>query len=330
MLGGVVLLVLAGRAVYVAGSQEPEDAPPAVGSMPPAGGASSPGLIRAPASPPSPVDARAWVESSSLAGTAVDGALVVDETGAFVPTSDAIDFFDYYLSALGEVPESEIVATIEREIRARVDPPDEALAFLRQYLGYRDAVRDLVESQGLEGFSLERRLQWLREARRGAFGPDVAEQLFGEEEARLREAIAWREAALDPDLSGEERDARLDALEAQLPEAERERRARATVARRTLQHETELREAGAGQGEVHSWREQAFGADAAVRLAKLDERRAEWDARVQHYRDERRRLEEGAYASEADEADAVEELRADLFEGPELLRIRALDRAGDR
>jgi lipase chaperone LimK len=49
------------------------------------------------AAPPAP-------RPESLAGTEPDGALVVDAAGVFVATPDAIDFFDYYLSAFGEEP----------------------------------------------------------------------------------------------------------------------------------------------------------------------------------------------------------------------------------
>ena len=71
---------------------------------------------------------------ASLAGTEPDGALLTDASGAFVPSADALDLFDYYFSALGEEPEERIVARIERVIRDRVAPPDAALAFFDQYL----------------------------------------------------------------------------------------------------------------------------------------------------------------------------------------------------
>jgi len=254
----------------------------------------------------------------------------VDASGAFVPTPDALDFFDYYLSATGEVPFEEIVARIEGEIRARVDPPDEALALLERYLDYRDEVRALVETGGIDALPLERRLQRLREIRRGVFGPALAERLFAEEEARVREAIARRELALDPELGAQERADRLEALESGLPEGERERWARATVAQRVLEREAELRASGSGPGEIQAWREQELGADAAARLADLDRARAAWDARVAHYRAERERLEAEESLDEAEAAAAVEALRARLFEGPERIRIRALDASAAR
>jgi lipase chaperone LimK len=266
----------------------------------------------------------------SLAGTTPDGALVVDASGAFVPTPDALDFFDYYLSTLGERSLDEIVETLEREIRARVDPPDAALALLDQYLRYRDAVRELATTRGVDRIPLEQRLQWLRETRRDAFGAELAGRLFGEEEARLRDAIERRRIAADPTLDPAEREERIADLDAALPEAERARRARVTVARRVLDQEASMRDVGRTEAEIDAWRRREFGDAAAARLAELDRRRAEWDARVTDYREQRDALLAESPLEPDAAAAEVEALRASLFQGPELRRIRALDAAASR
>jgi lipase chaperone LimK len=242
-----------------------------------------------------------------------------------VATPDAIDFFDYYLSAFGEEPLEAIVARIEAAIRARVDPPDAALGLLEQYLAYRDAVRRLVETEGLEALPIERRLQRLRETRRAIFGADVADALFADDETRARNAIEWRRVAADPDLDDEERAERLAALEAAWPEAERERRTRATVADRILARDSALRNEGASEDEIGAVRAAEFGDATAARLAEIDRARAAWTARVEGYRDERARLSATAIADEVEAAAELEALRARWFEGPELIRIRALD-----
>lgn len=266
----------------------------------------------------------------SLRGTVIDGALVVDADGRFVPTTDALDLFDYFFSALGEQSHEEIVARIELEIRARLDPPDDALELFEHYLAYRDAVRALAETYGIETLPLEQRLQRLREIRRDEFGAEIASQLFEEDEARAREAIAWREVALDPDATPEERAAHLEALEAQLPETELQRRKRATVAHRLIEEEAELRAEGASAAEIDTRRQEAFGDEAAARLAALDQARAEWNGRVADYRAERQELDATAFTDDAEAAAALEALRSSHFDGPELLRIRALDDAEAR
>ena len=97
-----------------------------------------------------------------------------------------------------------------------------------------------------------------------------------------------------------------------------------------LAEESRLREAGSSEGELQAWRERELGAAAAERLAELDRAREAWNARVAHYRDERARLETRAPDDPAEALAAIEALRERLFEGPELVRIRALDEAEAR
>lgn len=262
---------------------------------------------------------------SSLAGTEPDGGLPVDAEGRFVVTPDVLDFFDYYLSATGEEPLERIVERIRRAIRARLDDPAPALALLERHLAYREEVRRLVGTEGLDALPLERRLQRLREIRRGVFGAADAERLFGEEEARAREAIERRRIALDPSLEEGERAERLAALDADLPPEVRDRRERATVARRVLEQERRLREEGASDAELFAARADRFGEAAAERLAALDRRRAAWDARVETYRAERDALWPDGPPRDPEERARLETLRARHFEGVERARIRALD-----
>jgi lipase chaperone LimK len=263
---------------------------------------------------------------ASLAGTEPDGALVLDADGRFVPTRDALDLFDYFLSASGEEPDARIRARIEAAIRARLDDPLPALALLDQYLAYRAEVRALFEDAFTATLPLERRLQRIRELRRAHFGAELAEALFADEEARWRADVERLRVRRDPALDEDERAARLAALDAELPEPVREARAAATAPIALRRDERRLRAEGASQAEIDALREARFGPEAAARLATLDRARAEWDARVVAYREERDRLA----AREGDDADAraaaLDALRDARFSGAERLRIEALDR----
>jgi len=92
--------------------------------------------------------------------------------------------------------------------------------------------------------------------------------------------------------------------------------------------ETELREAGASAAEIAGLREDRFGAEAAARLEALDASRAEWQRRVDAYREERDPLL--ADAAPEERAALLEDVRARHFDGGELLRIRAQDGAESR
>lgn len=294
---------------------EPDAAPaPAVEAAP--GGGPDPHASRSPARTAVP---------PSLAGSEVAGALAVDADGAFVPGPEALELFDWYLSATGEEPDDVLEERIRAEIRRRLQPPADAqaLAFLDRYLGYRTGARELTEG-GLGRAPLERRLQVIRELRRAHFGAALAEHLFGPEEAMMRVDLERMRVAADPDLGAEERAAELAALEAELPEGERRARHETRAHLALRDEERALREAGASDAELHALRAERHGEEAADRLAALDAERARWHERVAAYRIERDGLRAGAEDDAAYVA-ALAELRARSFEGPELVRIEALD-----
>jgi lipase chaperone LimK len=263
----------------------------------------------------------------SLRGTDVDGALVVEADGHFRPTPDALDFFDYFLAASGEESPEALRARIRAAIEARLEEParSEALDLLDRYLAYRESARALYDD-ATAALDLERRFQRLRELRRERFGAEVAEALFGAEEARWHVDLERRRIAEDESLSPEERARELARLEQELPEAVRATRNAALAAVTLRQDEARLRADGASAAEISALRERRFGKQAADRLDALDVRRADWDARVARYREEREALLAEPWDDPAAREAAIGALRDTHFEGAERQRIRALDR----
>lgn len=272
------------------------------------------------ASAPAPPD--------SLRDTESDGSLTLGADGHFVPDRGALALFDYFLSATGEEPAPTLRARIVAEIAQRL-PPDaarEAEAFLDRYLGYREAARRISEDDRLAlGADLERRLQWLRELRREHFGAALAERLFGDEERSIEIALERRRIAWDASLTPEERRTRIEALEAELPDAARRARAETTLPLRLHQQEAALRESGADAATIRTLREESVGIEAADRLAELDARRAAWQGRVEAYRAERAAIEGDPSIDTAERDAQVEALRARRFDPTERLRVQALD-----
>jgi len=262
---------------------------------------------------------------ASLLGTDLDGALLRDVEGRFVPTRDALDLFDYFLSASGEEPDSVIRARIEAAIAARLDDPAPALELLERYLAYRAEARALFEEENAAALPLERRLQRIRELRRAHFGAQLAGELFAAEEERWRVDVERLHVLRDPALGEEEQASRLAALDAQLPEPVREARSAATAALVLIRDEARLRSEGATEAEIGALREARFGPEAAARLAALDRARAEWNARVAAYRAERERVAALHEGDAAAQAAALTALRDAHFEDAELLRVEALD-----
>ena len=89
--------------------------------------------------------------------------------------------------------------------------------------------------------------------------------------------------------------------------------------------EAEVRAQGGDAAQVQALRERLAGPEAAARLADLDRRRADWDARVQAFRAARTRLEQDTSLSPDARAAAIAGLLDKSFTAPERQRVATLD-----
>jgi len=333
----VVAVALVGAFVLLAAALRPRGTPERPGD----GAPPAPGLVAtdddsggddgtAARGPLGPVRPDGPAKPRSLRGSRVDGGLVVDADGRFVPTIDARRLFDYFLSGTGEMPDDALRARIVAEIERRL-PPDaarEAIALLDRYLAYRERVRVLAASAPADG-DLDGRLAMLEALRREMLGDDAAAAFFAEEETHARRVLEIRRITADGSLSVEERAARVEALyaavEADLPAETREARAAGRLATALREAEDEIRTNGGGPAEVQALRERLAGPEVAARLADLDARRAAWRARVDDLRRERARIAADPTLDATAKADATERL-LDGFTTSERKRLEALDR----
>jgi lipase chaperone LimK len=276
-------------------------------------GASAIGKAAAPDAPP-----------PSLEGTDVDGALAADADGRLLVTPETRAFFDYFLTASEEEAPDQIRARIVAGIEARLTPDaaHAAIDLLDRYLAYRQRARQVLASAS----GPEEQLQQLRALRRAILGAADAEALFADEEARDLVTVQRLRIAGDASLTQEDREARLLAVEAQLPETERAARSAALLPAQLARDEAQLRAAGGTAAEVRTLRERAVGAEAADRLEALDRQRADWQARVDQYRADRDAIERDAARTPDERASAIAELVAERFTSQEQVRVRALER----
>jgi lipase chaperone LimK len=264
----------------------------------------------------------------SLEGTDVDGWLGIDDDGRLVVTPGARWFFDYFLSAAGEESPEHIRTRIVAEIEQRLPETGahQGIDLLDRYLTYRERARALQESTVSD--DLGERLSRLQALRREIFGDADAGALFGEEEQVQAVDVQRRQVLRDATLTADERQRRLEALEQQLPEAVRQARTATLAPLRLMQDEQQLREAGASAADLQALREQRFGAQAAERLAALDQENAEWQRRLDEYRSVRRSIVDNAALTPDGRARALNALLADRFTPLEQLRVEALPLAG--
>ncbi len=263
----------------------------------------------------------------SLIGTDIDGGLLTDAHGGFRPTTDAIDLFDYFLTASGELPLEEILARIRDEIRARLESParEQAMDFLELYMEYRRRGAGLGAPATDDG-DLRGRFEAIRDLRRAMFGDELAGELFGMEEAQAEVMLRARDIAEDPDLDEAAKKAAIEEALEDLPAPLREAREAALAAQRLRQDEARLRDEGADDAAIRALREERFGVEAADRLDELDRQRARWQSRVDLYRTQRDAIAADPSVTAAAREQAIADLLERSFQPEERLRVQALDR----
>ena len=221
---------------------------------------------------------------ASLVGTQIDGALRVDGAGQLVVDLALRRLFDYFLATAGEESLDDIRARLAFYFQQQLSPEAalQAWNILNQYLDYRDALADIPGHDGSNEGMLES-LQRQRELRDALLGTELASAFFQAEDQYADYALQHVALMRDNHLSASTRQQQIDLLLNELPETLRDS-IQATA--KPLQVEREvasLRQQGASEAEVWQQREQQFGADAADRLAQLDQQRARWQQRYEDY-----------------------------------------------
>ncbi|MCK5875415.1 MAG: lipase secretion chaperone [Alcanivoracaceae bacterium] len=266
---------------------------------------------------------------ASLHDTEVDGGFELDADGNLIITNRIRQLFDYFLSAQGE----ESLATIVQRLRAYIhntltgDAAADAEQLLESYIGYLDDVAALDSSvtpgQPIDPAQLRAQKEQLAAIRAGRFDAVANEAFFAEEEAYDRYTLARLEVMQDENLSADERASRLAALENQLP-PELQESMRDITRYQDLQTLTqEWQESDGNPASLQQMRENLVGREAAERLAKLDQERAQWQRRVDSWLREREAILSNTGVSEADKERQIDAARSRLFNEQEQIRIKS-------
>lgn len=133
--------------------------------------------------------------AKSLQGTDIDGALRADANGNLIVDLHVKDFFDYFLSTVGEVSPETAVAQMEKLARDSLPPKalNQAMTLLGQYLDYKEKALALSQQpinvpvdQQTPQFqlqTLQSSLDKLKELRRETMPSDAVQAFFGLQEA---------------------------------------------------------------------------------------------------------------------------------------------------
>ncbi|NMY41126.1 lipase secretion chaperone [Pseudomonas sp. WS 5013] len=299
---------------------------------------SLPGQMTVPATaaPLAPVEATpAAAESAALsslppsfAGTAVDGQFRLDDAGNLLISMDIRRIFDYFLSAYGEERIQTSIARLRAYIRGQLDEPAEgqALALLEQYLDYKRQLiqleKDLPQMASLE--AMRQREQAVQNLRASIFSPEAHQAFFAQEEAYNQFTLQRLAIRHDQALNEQQKAEAMDRLRATLPEDMQEMMVPQLQAE-LRQQTAALQAQGAAPEQIRQLRLQLVGAEATARLEALDQRRQQWQQRLDAYRQEKARIEANSGLSEEDRQAAIASLAEERFDERERLRLDAAE-----
>lgn len=228
--------------------------------------------------------ARAKLAQSSLRETEPDGDVTLAEDGSLRYDRALRRLFDYWLSLVGELDHAEIRAMVEAWLAERHPPRvlAQAMDAYDRYLRYLAEVDRVGSSIG--SADPAQRLALLKQLRRQQLGAELATAFFAEQEAWEELTLARWQLSRDSSISASEREARLAAAEAALPESLRqelqtERRGAADLAL-SQQIDAALSDPAARAAA----RREAFDPETAARLDQLDAERRAWAERLADYR----------------------------------------------
>ncbi|MBI2571926.1 MAG: lipase chaperone [Candidatus Schekmanbacteria bacterium] len=258
----------------------------------------------------------------------MDGALPITDAGELIVTPGLRRFFDYHLTALGELSDEEIERRIRATLVAELPPAAAARAIeiLDAYMHYRELAREVVDVRA-ETDELDARLAQLIALRRDVFGAAVAAALFGEEERQLAAAIERRRIMSDQTLPALRKEDLLAELDRDLPADERAMRRAETLPGRLLAQEQRMRAAGRSAADVEAFRQQLVGQEAAQRLAELDRQRTDWSRRVTTFFAAKEALEADRLLGAQQRRESIRRLLEASFSAAERLRVEAAARA---
>jgi lipase chaperone LimK len=273
----------------------------------------------------------------SLSDTDVDGSLEVDSNGNLIIAQSVRQVFDYFLSAIGEEDLATLIGRIRAYIRYKLADHPQAITqaeqILDSYLAYRDALGRIPQIQGdpAQNMSAIRNQKEQIAALRAQFMTRaVVDAFFGDEDAYDRYTMARIEVMQDKTLSATEKAKRTAELLNTLPPQLKESVQTLNKYQELTTFTEDWKKRGGKPEELRALREQIVGAEATERLEALDQERADWDARINSYLQQRDAINKNPALSDAERQRQLTEIKTKDFNEQERVRVQAFETMHDQ
>ncbi len=282
----------------------------------------------------------------SLDGTSIDGELRADASGNLVVNLKVKDFFDYFLSTVGEVTPEKAVAELQKLARASLPSKavNQAMTLLGDYLDYKAKALDfsrqkLAVPPGQQGIDyqisvLRQGLDKLRSLRRQTMPADAVKAFFGAQEAYGDFVLKSLEIQQRKDLSDGEKAQMIANARNQLPPFIAHTRQQVASDQARMQKIQQVEDSAASPDEAAVRLEQMGVSQEQVNhIVDYMNRKAQFQTQYQAYSRDLQQLEKASLAP-VDMKRAKESLLKQYFDTSEeqtWARLRNMDRrAGEK
>ena len=268
---------------------------------------------------------------ASLEGVDTNIQLSIDSAGMLIVNQALRDMFEVYLSANGEESLEIIILRIQQNLSEQLKNPalDQALALLDNYIAYRQALVEL-EAYINEKSSLLSQIE-LFEVRQGKikslrdqyFDEATYQGFFAEEDQYDQFLFSQLTISQNTELTEQEKQQQIHALESTLPEEVVEVRKSATQYGELHYEVAALQKNGASPEQIYQARSQQLGDEAATALAALDEKRKDWNAQLDEFKQYKQSIIESTLSPE-DQQLSLQAWLDERFTEIEQLRVKAI------
>lgn len=270
---------------------------------------------------------------ASLAGTEVDGEILIDENKNLYVTRRLRDLFDYFLTTIGEESLPTIIERVKAYIRHRTPEPaqSQTIALFDRYIAYRAALRDVPEAGGkpADQIDLDAILQQKiaeQRLRQQFFDAKTIQAFFGDEDAYDQYTLQSLKIANNKQLSEAEKAKQTAELLQQLPDTLRESMQSSMQYQNLDQLTTQWKARGGSAAELRQIRLNLVGPEATGRLETLDQENHQWQSRVDGYLKEYNQIINNAqWSTEQKQLMVVSLRRQQGFNEAEQLRLPAFE-----
>ncbi|MFT4908065.1 MAG: lipase chaperone LimK [Oleispira sp.] len=265
----------------------------------------------------------------SLEGVDLNIALPLDRDGNLIVGMELKDLFELYLSATGEEELDDILLRIQHALAQQLTSPalEQGYDALKRFIDYKVELANLEKQPLNEHLSeldnIRRQKEILATIQQEYFTPIESDALFAAETEYDAFMLTHLTIQQNQQLTAEEKQQQIEALEMSLPEDVRASRESAMAAAKMYQQTETMKAEGKSATEIYHMRSQSLGEEAATALAQLDQQRAHWQQRLGSFSSKYQSITHSGL-SEEDQLTEVNAILARDFNATESIRVRAL------